>query len=205
MNLARWRDVWRRFHGRGTYPQELAFLLDLSLRNFILSAPALANRLHLRPDSRVLEVGPGPGFFSVEIAGAVPAGRLELFDIQREMLAKARAKLRRAERANTGFTQGSAECLPFKPDVFDVAFLVAVLGEVPDPSACIAWIRVVLRPGGLLSITELPGDPDALTEPAVRELATRNGFEFTETFPVRRGFTVNFRKVVMSAEPSIRR
>jgi hypothetical protein len=29
MNARELREIWRRFHGRGTYPHQLAFLLEL--------------------------------------------------------------------------------------------------------------------------------------------------------------------------------
>src|SRR5512145_652167 len=87
--VARWRDVWRRFSGRGAYPHELAFLLTLPLRRLIQPPARLVARLGLAPDARVLELGPGPGYFSVELARAVPRGRVVLYDLQREMLAKA--------------------------------------------------------------------------------------------------------------------
>jgi hypothetical protein len=37
MNLERWKDVWRRFSGRGAYPHELAALLLFPLRRLVLS------------------------------------------------------------------------------------------------------------------------------------------------------------------------
>jgi len=49
-----------------------------------------------------------------------------------------------------------------------VAFVVAMLGEVPDPGTCLQSIWSALRPQGILSVTELPGDPDALTESRCR-------------------------------------
>jgi ubiquinone/menaquinone biosynthesis C-methylase UbiE len=192
--MARWRDVWRRFHGRGAYPHELAFLLRLPGRGLLCSPALLASRLHLAPDSRVLELGPGPGYFSPEIARRVPEGRLELCDLQREMLHKARRRLRRAGSSNWACTQADAAALPFAAGSFDVAFLVAMLGEVPDPRACVLALGTALGPGGLLSVTELPGDPDALREAEVRALAEAAGFAWVETLPVRGGFTANFRR-----------
>ena len=161
MNVAKWRGVWSRFSGRGTYPHELAAMLLFPLRRIVFSPEKLIRHLHLTRTSRVLEVGPGPGFFSIDVARAIPEGRLELVDIQLEMLEKARGRLRRAGVCNTGYTQASAVTLPFRSDAFDVAFLVAVLGEVSDPKACLVSIADVLRPGGLLSVAELPGDPDS--------------------------------------------
>ncbi len=54
-------------------------------------------------------------------------------DVQREMLQKVRCRLARAGTTNVSFAQAEASALPFAHDAFDVAFLVAVLGEVPDP------------------------------------------------------------------------
>ena len=189
-----WRDVWRRFTGRGAYPHELAFLLLVPLRRIVLSPPALVRHLDLTPSARVLELGPGPSFFSVHVARAIPAGRLELVDIQREMLQKARRRLKRATIRNAGFTQANAVALPFRGDVFDVAFAVAVLGEVADPRACITAIARVLNPGGRLVVAELPGDPDALSESELRNLASGTGLEFVESTRVSRATLTSFRR-----------
>jgi len=194
MAMSGWRDAWRRFSGRGTCPYEFAFTLLLPFRNIILSPRQLVSRLHLTEASRVLELGPGPGFFSLRVAGSIPRGHLYLVDLQREMLNKVRSRIRRAGLANASFTQADATALPFAPGVFDVAFLVAVLGEVPDPGACLESLHRALRPQGVLSVTELPGDPDAIAEPDLLALVAAKGFEHFETSPVRgRGFTANFR------------
>ena len=194
MNVAKWKDVWRRFSGRGTYPHELAVMLLFPLRRIVLSPEGLVRHLHLTRASRVLEVGPGPGFFSIDVARAIPRGRLELIDIQLEMLQKARRRLRRAGVQHAGYTQANAVKLPFRSGAFDVAFLVAVLGEVPDPKACLVSIADVLRSGGLLSVAELPGDPDALTEAQLRTLTQGTGLEFVESVPVSRGLLASFRR-----------
>ena len=65
----------------------------------------LAAALELTGSETVLELGPGSGFFSREVAGRLPRGRLELFDIQPEMLAKARRKLDGARSSERGLQQ----------------------------------------------------------------------------------------------------
>jgi ubiquinone/menaquinone biosynthesis C-methylase UbiE len=191
--VARWRDVWRRFSGRGAYPHELAFVLTLPVRRWIQPPERLVAALGLRPDFRVLELGPGPGWFSVEVARALPRGRLVLFDLQREMLAKARRRLARAGLGNAAFAQGDGAALPFASASFDVVFLVAVLGEVPDPAACVGELRRVLRPGALLSLTETRGDPDALSEDELRALVQPRGFALEGIVRERAAFSARFR------------
>jgi len=188
------KGILRRFFGRGTCPYQLSFILDFPLRRLILSSQKLADRLHLKEDFKVLEIGPGSGFFSVEVARRIPQGHLELFDIQQEMLEKARHKIESAELHNVGFTQGDAVDLPFDENKFDVVFLVAVLGEVSDKERCLGAIYKVLKPSGLLSITEQLGDPDFLPLSVVRSLAEKQGFEFIESYGKKKNYTANFKK-----------
>ena len=169
-------------------------MLLFPLRRIVLSPGKLVRRLRLTSESRVLEVGPGPGFFSIDVARAVPQGRLELVDIQLEMLHKARRRLRRAGVQNAGYTRASAVGLPFRSAAFDATFLVAVLGEVPDPKACLASIANVLRPGGLLLVAELPGDPDALTEEQLLTLIHGTGLELVESSRTSRVLLASFRR-----------
>ena len=164
------------------------------MRRFILSPKKLADRLHLKEDFNVLEIGPGPGYFSVEVARRIPQGHLELFDIQEEMLEKAHHKIESAGLHNVGFTQGDAIDLQFDDDEFDVVFLVAVLAEVSDKERCLDAIYKILKPSGLLSITEQPGDPDFLPLSVVRSLAEKQGFEFIESYGRKKNYTANFRK-----------
>ena len=193
-SIARWRDVFNRLSGQGVYPYELAFLLDLPLRKLIISPQQVADRLHLTSRAQVLEIGPGPGYFSGEVARRIPDGRLTLLDIQVEMLDKNRRKLSHAAIRNARWIQASASALPFTTEVFDVVFLVTVLGEVPEPRACLQAVKPVLRPGGLLSITEMQGDPDALSQAEVQQLAQQCGFTLLETFSLFKGFMLNFTK-----------
>ncbi len=44
--------------------------------HLILSPQKLSDRLHLSTGSCVLEISPGPGFFSAQVARRIPSGRL---------------------------------------------------------------------------------------------------------------------------------
>src|SRR5918993_186638 len=100
MRAIRWARGVKNTILRGVFPHEMSFLLDLPWRNVMLSPRRLAARLPLTAASRVLEVGAGSGFYSAEVARAIPNGRLELLDLQPEMLRKARRKLEAAGLTN---------------------------------------------------------------------------------------------------------
>src|SRR5688572_28981289 len=78
------RDTIARTLGRGVFPHQLSWLIDNAARRLIVSPGAIANRLSLSPSSRVLEIGPGSGFFSTELAKRLPNGLLALLDLQPE-------------------------------------------------------------------------------------------------------------------------
>lgn len=129
------REIWRRSSTAGEpYPAELAFLLRNPLRRFILSPAELVRRLEPEATDRILELGPGPGYFSVAAARAVPAGQLVLVDLQPAMLEKVRRRLTRSRIANASCLAADARDLPLADASIDAAFLVAVLGEVPNPN-----------------------------------------------------------------------
>src|ERR1700731_3563526 len=111
------------------FPHQATFILDNPIRRVWMKPGRIIDGVGLTGTEHVLEIGPGPGFFSVEIARRLTDGRLELFDIHPEMLAKARHQLERAGLSDVGFTVGQAgDGLPFPDNAFDIAFLSAVIG-----------------------------------------------------------------------------
>src|SRR5271155_5403569 len=86
------------------FPHQAAFILNNPLRRAMLKPARTVDAIGLTGSERVLEVGPGPGFYSVEIARRLTYGRLDLFDIQPEMLDKARRQLERAGFHDVGLT-----------------------------------------------------------------------------------------------------
>jgi ubiquinone/menaquinone biosynthesis C-methylase UbiE len=97
-------------------------------------------------------------------------------DIQPQMLARARQKAETAGLNNIDFIQAGLGDGRLPADTFDRAFLVTVLGEIPNRDAALAEIYAALKPGGSLSVTEALPDPHFQTQGAVRHMAHRNGF-----------------------------
>ncbi|HXG85544.1 MAG TPA: methyltransferase domain-containing protein, partial [Pyrinomonadaceae bacterium] len=161
----------------------MSFILEWRWRNWLLSPEGLVKRLPLKKDSRVLEVGSGSGFYSVAVAKAIPKGKLELLDLQKEMLEKARRKMDSAGLKNVAYTAAIAdEPIPFETENFDLVFMETVLGEVKDPDFLIREANRILPRGGTLSVSEHLPDPDFVSLNKLRELLEKNGFSFRRKF-----------------------
>jgi ubiquinone/menaquinone biosynthesis C-methylase UbiE len=135
--------------------------------------------LEPRAGERVLEVGPGTGYYALEVAEWItPGGTLAIFDLQPEMLDHTMRGAAERGLANLEPTQGDARDLPYPDASFDAAYLVTVLGEIPDQDAALRELRRVLKPDGRLVVGELLGDPHIVMFGRLRERAEAAGLRF---------------------------
>lgn len=142
----------------------------------LITRARLREVLEPRPGERILEVGPGTGYYTLDAAEWItPGGRLDIFDLQREMLEHTMRRVRERGLRNVTATQGDARTLPYPDASFDAAYLVAVLGEIPDQDAALRELARVLRPGGRVVVGELFGDPHWVSPTRLRERAERAG------------------------------
>jgi SAM-dependent methyltransferase len=126
----------------------------------LITRKRLRQVLAPQPGERVLEVGPGTGYYTLDVARWVaPDGTLEIFDVQPEMLEDTVGRAAEQGITNITPTRGDARSLPYPDESFDAAYLVAVLGEIPDQDAALRELHRVLKPGGRLVVGELFGDP----------------------------------------------
>jgi SAM-dependent methyltransferase len=174
-------------------PASLDWLVDNPIRRWEMR-PVL-DRVGIRPGERVLELGPGPGAFTMEAAQRVgPEGRLIAVDIQPKMIAQVEKRVREAGLTNVETHVSDAYHLPLDDASVDRAFLVTVLPEVPDQSRALTELRRVIKPGGQLSITEEFFDPDyPFAFETVRRVEAA-GFKLDRRFGNFWVYTLNFRR-----------
>jgi ubiquinone/menaquinone biosynthesis C-methylase UbiE len=143
---------------------------------------------------RILEIGPGTGYYTFDVAERLGEGKLEIFDIQQEMLDHVMREAGRRGVTNVTPTLGDARALPFEDNSIDGAVLVTVLGEIPDQEQALREIARVLRPGGRLVVGELFGDPHMVTTGKLTERAGRAGFELEQRLGSPLAFFARLRK-----------
>jgi ubiquinone/menaquinone biosynthesis C-methylase UbiE len=149
----------------------------------------LREALAPRAGERVLEVGPGTGYYTLQVAEWLePGGTLHVLDIQQEMLDHT---MREAAWRNIGNIEprlGDATALPYEDAAFAAAYLVTVLGEIPDQVAALRELARVVEPGGRVVVGELFGDPHMVRERSLRERAVAAGLAFERRVGPRFGY-----------------
>jgi SAM-dependent methyltransferase len=169
--------LWMRHHP-DALPYAARFFLGLPRRT--LHWRRLLDVLATRAGQQVLEVGPGTGYYSLPVASSLAGGALDVLDVRQEFLDHVARRAEAAGITNIRVSLGDCCALPYDDRCFDAAFLVTVLGEIPDQDAALNELRRVLRPGGRLVVGEslAGGDPHHVWFGSLRSRAEAAGFSF---------------------------
>jgi ubiquinone/menaquinone biosynthesis C-methylase UbiE len=158
-------------------------------------AHVIVEHLGVTPGMYVLDVGCGPGRLTIPLARAVGEnGCVVAIDLQAGMLERAREKAEAASLANIRFVHAAIGPGTLERDRADRAVLVTVLGEIPDRAAALAEIFAALKPGGILSVTEVVFDPHFQRQTTVQQLASTAGFRHKAIFGNRLAYTMHLEK-----------
>jgi ubiquinone/menaquinone biosynthesis C-methylase UbiE len=173
-------------------PSWLVPLLENPYFETVAGAQLLLERAGVRSGMSVLDAGCGPGRVSLPASVAVgPSGRVVAVDLQPGMLAKLTRRIEARGIGNVNVLLAGLGEGKLEENRFDVAFLVTVLGEIPDKLSALREIYRALRPGGVLSITEVLPDPHYQTVARVRRLAAEAGFRENALHRGRLSYTLN--------------
>jgi SAM-dependent methyltransferase len=115
------------------------------------------------------------------------------------MIAQVEARVRRADLANVETHVASAHSLPLPTASIDRAFLITVLGEIPDPDRALAELHRVLAPDGVLSVGEVFLDPDYPFPAETIRRVEAAGFHLAERHGNFWEYALNFQRATSDA------
>jgi SAM-dependent methyltransferase len=162
----------------------------------LITRERLREILEPKPGERILEVGPGTGYYTLDVAEWVkPDGQVDILDIQQEMLDHSMLRAGGRGLSNINPTRADATAMPYDDGTYDAAFLVTVLGEVPDQDAALRELARVLKPGGRLIVGELLGDPHYVRLAPLRLRTSGAGLSYERRVGSALGYFARFAKL----------
>lgn len=125
--------------------------------------------------ARVIDVGAGTGTGALALARQLPDAEVIALDVDAGMLGRLRDNARAAGVAGRVRTVLADLDQPWPADLTpaDLVWAANSLHHMGDPARAVAQIFAVLRPGGLLAVTELDSFPRFLADPAGAALEER--------------------------------
>jgi ubiquinone/menaquinone biosynthesis C-methylase UbiE len=143
-----------KMENKNICPVEKAGGLDNSVRR-LLQNPRKIVSPYVQSGMTILDLGCGPGFFSIEIAKILGnTGKVIAADLQDGMLEKVRAKIKGTEleqRIELHKCQEESIGVTEKVD-FILAFYM--IHEVPDQDSLFRELKAILKPDGKIFVIE---------------------------------------------------
>ncbi|MGD0590251.1 MAG: class I SAM-dependent methyltransferase [Bacteroidota bacterium] len=179
-------------------PWYLGYVLASPLRRLYQNPEKILSP-YLRQGMKVLEVGPGMGFFSLPIAKFIgETGRIFCVDLQEKMLQSLR---RRAVRANILGRMEMRLCSESSLQIddlagsIDFALAFAVVHEVPDQKLLLKEIYSSLKKDGLLFLSEPKGHVTKEEFEKTCVFAQSNGMKKVDSPNIRGNHSAVLKKV----------
>jgi len=164
-------------------PPFVVSLLNNPIRRKLLSPTRVIDCFGIREGMKILEVGPGSGFFTFELAKyAGPSGHVYAVDIEPKMTTLLEKKIKREKINNITTKTSSAYEIPLPNSGVDLVFMGGVLGEIPDKQKALREMQRVLKEEGFLAVMECLIDPDYPRRKTVTGWFEDAGFELAGSY-----------------------
>jgi ubiquinone/menaquinone biosynthesis C-methylase UbiE len=177
-------------------PAEAAGALDNGIRRW-LQNPAKLLSPHIKPGMKILDIGCGPGFFTLELARLTGAGgHVTAADLQQGMLDRIASKIK-----GTGLSERITLHLCKQDRIglageFDFILAFYMVHEVPDQTPFFNELSALLKPGGSLLIIEPKFHVSGKAFERTCDILFRSGFRET-----KKGSTLLNREILVTCDP----
>jgi ubiquinone/menaquinone biosynthesis C-methylase UbiE len=130
---------------------------------------------HFIDNANVLEVAPGPGYFSIELA-KIGNYNITGMDISADFINICKTNAQR-ENVNINFVQGNVSSMVFEDNTFDFIFCSAAFKNFKEPVTALHEMYRVLKNNGTVLIVDMNHDvsKETLAEEAAK--ISKSGFE----------------------------
>ncbi|MFX1327529.1 MAG: class I SAM-dependent methyltransferase [Promethearchaeota archaeon] len=171
-------------------------LIDNPIRRKLIQKPkTVVKRMKLEPGMIVVEIGPGKGSYTKVLAQTVlPDGKIYAIDIQESIINRLNKRIEKENIKNIIPKIDDVYNLSFDDESVDRVLMIACLPEIPDPIRALKEVKRVLKPNGLISLSEMLPDPDYPRRRTEKKWAKKAGFELDEQFGNWFIYQLNFKK-----------
>ncbi|MCK5005318.1 MAG: class I SAM-dependent methyltransferase [Candidatus Aminicenantes bacterium] len=160
-------------------PVEISDSLDSKLRRWIQNPRKILSP-YIKKGMTVLDLGCGPGFFTIDIAKMVgKSGRVIASDLQEGMLQKLRDKIRGTELEEYIILHKSEEDKIAVLGNVDFILLFYMVHEVPSQEAFFNELITILKPNGQVFMIEPPFHVSKKDFENTIKIANTAGFKVT--------------------------
>lgn len=178
-------------------PWWIGYFLLIPWRRFIHN-PKLILSPYVREGMMVLDVGPGMGYFTLELAQLVgPPGRVIGVDVQEKMLEKLRTRAQKAGlhgRITTVRASEQSLGLQEFAGKIDFALAFAVVHEAADQAKLLEEIHRAMKPGALLLLVEPKGHVTRAAFEKTLAIAQNQGFNAAADVLIKQSHAAVLRK-----------
>lgn len=148
---------------------------------------SVLEKLHLRGDEKIIDVGAGSGAYSIEAAKMVPSGKVYATDINRDMLTKVVHEAQASGLSNVESIWADVEiarATKLHDNYIDVAIMSNILFQLEDIEGALSEIYRIVRPGGKILVIDWsdsfggmgPSSDAVVTKERAKEILTKHHF-----------------------------
>ncbi len=160
--------------------------LETEDRRRSLDPEAILARLGLKAGDTFLDLGCGPGFFSLPAARIVgPNGRVHAVDVSPAMVERVQARAREGNLPQLSAVVSRESHVPLDDGVANLVLLANVLHEAEDPRRFLQEARRLTAPGGYVAVVEWNLEQTESGPPLAHRLAPGTVRQWLEETPPR--------------------